>query len=604
MTMLDASLASAWEAENSGHCVHVLMALRFQPEYSCCSPLQLTLGRQSRHGYIAQRSLQSPVRRGQVSPLAGNCLAALGIGLKCVRGKASRKGKGKDGKDGKREDGEDGEDGESLSIGEIGKESGEDLRPLIFQVTVLKVTEHKKSSGRFEVVTVVDPEFADCNLTVVVRAGEFKAGELAFLLPVGTKVPETLARRCGWEGLLAESDFVVKPSHFGKDYLSNGLLISVDVGFSFLPESFRRQLTLATSDLCNITKALNLSKAFHPACGQSFLLEVGFDNSFFGSQCTGTEDERPTVVGQILGAVERLGLCDGKRRMSQWVALSRVDAGVSARSFKVTTPPLAPGPGDVAKMIALEVPGSICVHRAIPIPRGVQLSPAQRILREYGFYLPRECCDISHLKGVLQSFEGDHCFANFTELKKLEGLKKKIQRDKELQTWAHQLQSWKRSRKTTDADPVSTIKVHQAMQAACRRNIQSIVVETERSAGMMCIRIKGDGFLYNMVRYLVGSALAVVTGRLSPQTLRMALESSVCVDLSEHLAPAHGLVLLDQSLNARWMLQGSEVAARSADRFFQQQVLPKVQEAWRISCQSFLRIAKDSFPEDVEASSG
>ena len=139
-----------------------------------------------------------------------------------------------------------------------------------------------------------------------------------------------------------------------------------------------------------------------------------------------------------------------------------------------------------------------------------------------------------------------------------------------------------------ESSPVSTIKVHQAMQAACRRNILSIVVEAIETLDkeLMCIRIKGDGFLYNMVRYLVGSALAVVTGRLSAETLETALESSICVDLSEYLAPAHGLVLLDQSLEAseaRWMSESSEssdLTALLADRFLEEQLLPKIQEAW------------------------
>lgn len=486
--------------------------------------------------------------------------------------------------------------------------------PLIFRVTILTVTEHTKSSGRFEVATVLDPEFADfeCTLTVVVRAGEFQAGESAFLIPVGTTVPEDLARRCGWHGLLAESDFVVKPSHFGRDYLSNGLLLPSDLIDDVScqqggPEL--KPLSCTTSELHDIAAALGLSHAPASAwCARSFLLEVGFDNSYYGSQWTGTEDQRPTVVGQILGAVKRLGLCARQRpRMSQWVALSRVDSGVSARSFKVTTAPLTPAPNsDVAKIIASELPSNISIYRAIAIPRGVQLSPAQRITREYGYYFPSDVVGSSfreHLEAVLQRFCGEHCFANFTELKKLEGLKKKIQRDKELQTWAHQLQSWKRSRiqemgggvdalDDVESSPVSTIKVHQAMQAACKRNILNIVVEAIETLDkeLMCIRIKGDGFLYNMVRYLVGSALAVVTGRLSAATLETALESSICVDLSEHLAPAHGLVLLDQSLEAseaRWMSESSESAesssdwtALSADRFLEEQLLPKIQEAW------------------------
>eukprot|EP00435_Cladocopium_sp_Y103_P072682 s1267_g41.t1 len=488
--------------------------------------------------------------------------------------------------------------------------------PLIFRVTILAVTKHTKSSGRFEVVTVLDPEFADfdCTLTVVVRAGEFQAGESAFFIPVGTTVPEDLARRCGWEGLLAESGFIVKPSHFGRDYLSNGLLLPSDLVDDVScqhggPEL--KPLSCTTSELHDIAAALGLSHAPGSAwCARSFLLELGFDNSYYGSQWTGTEDQRPTVVGQILGAVERLGLCTIQRpRMSQWVALSRVDSGVSARSFKVTTAPLTPAPNsDVAKIIASELPSNISIHRAIAIPRGVQLSPAQRIIREYGYYFPSDVVGSSfreHLEAVLQCFCGGHCFANFTELKKLEGLKKKIQRDKELQMWAHKLQSWKRSRiqemgggvdpldeqsEMDHVSPVSTIKVHQAMQAACKRNILSIVVEAIETLDteLMCIRIKGDGFLYNMVRYLVGSALAVVTGRLSAETLETALESSICVDLSEHLAPAHGLVLLDQSLESEgnearccpWMSESSDLAALSADQFLEEQLLPKIQEAW------------------------
>ncbi len=498
----------------------------------------------------------------------------------------------------------------------------ENLTPLIFPVTVLTIKEHTKSSGRFEVATVLDPEFPDCDCTlkVVVRSGEFKAGQAAFFIKVGAKVPQGLAQRCGWEGLLAESDYVVKPSHFGRGYLSNGLLLPTSLVEEILGfQDFSELRTFADK----LTAALTLSHASDSAfCARSFLLDIGFDNTFYGSQWTGTEDQRPTVLGQILGAVERLGICPNMPRMSQWVALSRVDSGVSARSFKIATPPLHLGPNlDLAKVMAVELPPNISIHNAIAIPRGVELSPAQRIVREYGYYLAYDVVGNSgrlNLETLLQGFCGEHCFANFTDLKKLEGLKKKIQRNKELQTWAHELQSWKRSRRIDEAQeaseasepidspsdaerrfrgskrwgsPVSNIKVHQAMRDACKRNILSIIVErvervetegTEKSecTDLMCIRIKGDGFLYNMVRYLVGCALAVATGRLSADNLHTALEASICVDLSEYLAPAHGLVLLDQSLEARWMSTCSESTAKSADGFCQNQLLPKIKEAW------------------------
>ena len=284
------------------------------------------------------------------------------------------------------------------------------------------------------------------------------------------------------------------------------------------------------------------------------------------------------------------------------MALSRVDAGVRGRSFKVTTPPLlCRGSVDITEALA-KLPSSIALHRVIPMPRGVELSPAFEIAREYGYYLPAAILGDSSatcLDGILQDFCGSHCFGNFTDIKKLEGLKKKIRRSVPLQRFAHSLQSWKRSRRAPKADgigwegwndstPVSSIPMHPDMRAACKRHVLSIAVDVRRGGtddtqlkGLICIRVKGYGFLYNMIRYLVGSAVAVATGKLSSDVLATAIEGSICIDLSEFLAPAHGLVLLDQSLDSfSWASQASEVAAHSADEFLDQRLLPEIQKEW------------------------
>lgn len=485
-------------------------------------------------------------------------------------------------------------------------------RPLAFPVVVLAVAKHKRSFGRFEVATVEDPEVPDsgCTLSVIVRTGEFKPQDTAVLLLIGTRVPEDLARQCGWEGLLAENDFVLKPYYFGRGYLSNGLLLPWPEEFGASPLDSRSTGPLELTSFLKLRSAEELDKI----SARSFMIEIGFDGSFHGSQSSGCDDLRPTVLGKLLKVLAPLDARDVSsgsaapdheprpKRMSQWVALSRVDAGVRGRSFKVTTPPLlCRGSVDITEALA-KLPSSIALHRVIPMPRGVELSPAFEIAREYGYYLPAAILGDSSatcLDGILQDFCGSHCFGNFTDIKKLEGLKKKIRRSVPLQRFAHSLQSWKRSRRAPKADgigwegwndstPVSSIPMHPDMRAACKRHVLSIAVDVRRGGtddtqlkGLICIRVKGYGFLYNMIRYLVGSAVAVATGKLSSDVLATAIEGSICIDLSEFLAPAHGLVLLDQSLDSfSWASQASEVAAHSADEFLDQRLLPEIQKEW------------------------
>ncbi len=71
------------------------------------------------------------------------------------------------------------------------------------------------------------------------------------------------------------------------------------------------------------------------------------------------------------------------------------------------------------------------------------------------------------------------------------------------------------------------------------RTIYSIVIEEE---GMLSIRIRGDGFLYNMVRWMVGTLIEAGLGRIKPEELPEILEAK---DRSRtgNLADAGGLYL-------------------------------------------------------------
>jgi len=69
-------------------------------------------------------------------------------------------------------------------------------------------------------------------------------------------------------------------------------------------------------------------------------------------------------------------------------------------------------------------------------------------------------------------------------------------------------------------------------------------IRLEKNEGMLDIYIEGDGFLYNMVRIIVGTLLEVGLGNIKPEDMLNILESR---DRSKAgpTAPPHGLFLFD-----------------------------------------------------------
>ena len=64
----------------------------------------------------------------------------------------------------------------------------------------------------------------------------------------------------------------------------------------------------------------------------------------------------------------------------------------------------------------------------------------------------------------------------------------------------------------------------------------------EREGQLVHIRVHGDGFLYNMVRIIVGTLIAIATDKLEPQDVQTILEAKRRV-LAGMTAPACGLTL-------------------------------------------------------------
>ena len=67
--------------------------------------------------------------------------------------------------------------------------------------------------------------------------------------------------------------------------------------------------------------------------------------------------------------------------------------------------------------------------------------------------------------------------------------------------------------------------------------------EGTREGELFYYDVEGNGFLYNMVRILVGTMLAAAKGTLPPDAMQQALSSGRRNDAGP-TAPAHGLTLM------------------------------------------------------------
>ena len=74
------------------------------------------------------------------------------------------------------------------------------------------------------------------------------------------------------------------------------------------------------------------------------------------------------------------------------------------------------------------------------------------------------------------------------------------------------------------------------------RTVYELSVSDRDPQDVITIRIRGDGFLYNMVRIIAGSLMEVGSGRIKPVKIREMLEAC---DRSKAgpTAPAKGLTL-------------------------------------------------------------
>ncbi len=82
-----------------------------------------------------------------------------------------------------------------------------------------------------------------------------------------------------------------------------------------------------------------------------------------------------------------------------------------------------------------------------------------------------------------------------------------------------------------------------ASNSSVKSTIRTIYnIDLKKDKDLICISIKGNGFLYNMVRIIVGTLVEVGSGKLNPNSIPNIIESKDRKKAG-HTAPAKGLYL-------------------------------------------------------------
>ncbi len=95
-----------------------------------------------------------------------------------------------------------------------------------------------------------------------------------------------------------------------------------------------------------------------------------------------------------------------------------------------------------------------------------------------------------------------------------------------------------------DAIGAHDFRAFMAANTAMENTVREISrSEWTREGELLYYDVEGNGFLYNMVRILVGTMLAAAKGTLPPDAMQKALSSGLRQDAGP-TAPAHGLMLM------------------------------------------------------------
>ncbi|MDB5085259.1 MAG: tRNA pseudouridine(38-40) synthase TruA [Bacilli bacterium] len=252
--------------------------------------------------------------------------------------------------------------------------------------------------------------------------------------------------------------------------------------------------------------------------------------SYEGTNFHGYQIQRPglrTVQGQLQDALQQLTGSAVETEVA-----GRTDAGVHARGQIVVSDLQTPIPvPHLPRVLNTRLPADLRVRRAVEVPAA--FNPRYDAVRKTYCYV----VDVSRTGDVFKRFTAYYYPYRLDFSRLSEGAK--------LLKGTHDFTSF-----CAAATPV-TNKV---------RTLYDVRVDLQAEEQLLRIWVTGSGFLWNMVRILVGTLLDVGNGKIRPSSIPIILGACDRTKAG-HTAPAHGLTLwevaytdeqLNKSLYANW----------------------------------------------------
>jgi len=261
---------------------------------------------------------------------------------------------------------------------------------------------------------------------------------------------------------------------------------------------------------------------------------------------------RPTIQGQLERALVKFT----ERRIAITGA-SRTDAGVHAlgQVAHVTIPQWRAGSRALLRALNSRLPEDIVVLECVPVREGFHainacLSKRYRYQlqcggsrhpfgQRYHWYMPRKL-NLTAMREAAKHVLGRQDFACFQAAGG--GRLSTVRHVSDLVVAQHDAVSGQGSR----LGPLAAQPVERAERSADR--------DHQEPAQWLSIEIEADGFLYNMVRNIVGSLVLIGRGDRDPAWLQEVLASRDRTRAGQ-TAPARGLFLLHVNYAADWIIE-------------------------------------------------
>ena len=315
-------------------------------------------------------------------------------------------------------------------------------------------------------------------------------------------------------------------------------------------------------------------------------------SAYYGLQMDVNSTHLPTVELQLTTALRKIGCIreENSRELSkiQWSRSSRTDKGVHAAKMVVSAKLeikldwlkgadlRAP---ELVRLVNMELPADIRLLSASKVNQGFRARDAAN-WRAYTYYLPvrmlapaggeeqryseqEEQQMLQRLSSILRQFEGSHSFHNFHRLSAKDVLESRPGGSKEQGGGRvggggeEEEEEEEREEEEAVVAPRSRedhLRIFDGWREGAQKRVIAArtrtVVYTCRAAGVLTlpgglravrIDVRGQSFLLNQIRLIIGAAVAAFRGTMPSSTIPLGLLCDDFIPLP--MAPSEGLVL-------------------------------------------------------------